>query len=417
MVDYPNPSDCRGACTVHQQPLFDLDVEPPSGSESRGDHGTKARPASRNNRIDSAMASLERRILLGLSCEWDAALDLLDPSVALALIKPAFRLADMKNALGQWRSRYREIVISRRAALDLGWDGVRDILRHEMAHQLTDTLRPDSTEPPHGPFFQTACSWLRADPRASGTYPPLSDRVQSAAAENPDPVLNRVKKLLALATSGNAHEAEAAMTKAHQLIDRHNIDLIQNHRPRDYVSVFLGRPALRQRREAYHLAAVLSEFYFVEPVWVPAFVLDKERMGRVLEISGTPRNVIMAEYVHDFVQRHIHASWRQMTGTPNGVRRRSDFAVGVIAGFRETLTGSIRQPSTAREQAVIRRDDPQLAVYCRDRYPSIRTSRAGGGAMDSRLVAAGEQVGRDMVIHQGIEKTAGAHGGLIAAKE
>ncbi len=115
--------------------------------------------------------------------------------------------------------------------------------------------------------------------------------------------MTRIKKLLALAESSNAHEAEAAMMKAHELIAKYNIDLINTNERREFMSIFLGKPALRHWREDYHLAGLIQDFYFVQGIWVPAYVVDKEKMGRVLELSGTARNLKIAEYVLEFVRR------------------------------------------------------------------------------------------------------------------
>ena len=113
----------------------------------------------------------------------------------------------------------------------------------------------------------------------------------------------RIKKLMALAQSQNQHEAEAAMAKAHQLIGKYNVDLLTHEENRDFVSVFVGKPALRHFREEYALARLLTDFYFVFGIWMPAYVVDKGKMGSVLEISGTVQNTKIAHYVYDFVNQ------------------------------------------------------------------------------------------------------------------
>ena len=97
----------------------------------------------------------------------------------------------------------------------------------------------------------------------------------------------RIHKLMALAESSNANEAHAAMRKAHELIARHNVNLIAQGVVQEYQSIFLGTPRLRHFRESYHLAHLLQDFYFVQCMWIQAWVLANGKMGRVLEISGS----------------------------------------------------------------------------------------------------------------------------------
>ena len=53
---------------------------------------------------------LERRILYGLSCEWDLAVQELDSAYLEKLRKPLIRLHDMKSKWGYWSGEKREII-------------------------------------------------------------------------------------------------------------------------------------------------------------------------------------------------------------------------------------------------------------------------------------------------------------------
>lgn len=226
---------------------------------------------------------MERRILHGLSCEWEKALGLLSPSQRERMRLPLFSLRDLKNRWGYWSGEKREIVLSRSLVLDHSWDAVREVLLHEMAHQMAAEVLDASQESPHGPQFQLACHLLRANPKASENFRPLDERILRATSPVADKMMLRVKKLLALAGSPDRHEADAAMAKAHQLIAKYNIDQWQREKDRDLTSVFLGQPALRHFPEDYYLANLLLDFYFVAGIWVAAYVPAKGKMGRVLE--------------------------------------------------------------------------------------------------------------------------------------
>jgi hypothetical protein len=290
--------------------------------------------------------------------------------------------------------------------LNHSWDAVCEILLHEMAHQFAEQVFDATNEPPHGPKFQKACHLLKANPRASGNYSPLDERISKDLPSPEDKILVRVKKLMALAQSRNQYEAEAAMIKAHKLIAKYNLDLLAREGDRRFVSIFLGRPALRHFREEYHLSGLLQEYYFVYGIWVPAYVIEKGRMGRVLEISGTVQNVRIANYIHDFIKRFIDAQWDIYNSKKRLNRyRKTDFAVGIIEGFRSKLKQQTkRNQKIGNKQGLIKIMDPLLQKHMDYKYP--RTAGILGRALrnDLKVFKDGIDVGKELIIFKGISK-------------
>lgn len=353
---------------------------------------------------------LERRILYGIACEWDTAVGALDSPYRGALHRPSFSLRDMKGKWGTWSSEKNEICLSRNLVLNHPWDAVREILLHETAHQFAEQVLGDHDEAPHGPKFRKACFLLRADPRASREYKPLDERVFHGSPGPEDKIMRRVKKLMALAQSRNQHEAEAAMAKAHEFIARYNIDLLSRDEDRDFFSVFAGKPALRHFREEYRLANLLRDFYYVYSIWVPAYVVEKGKMGNVLEISGTLQNVKIAGYVYDYIMRYIDSQWRRYNKDKGLSRyRKTDFALGVIEGFHSKLEAQAGKEERIKEKfGLVRIEDPLLRKHIRYKYPRVAAVRRKGLRSDRRVVNDGIDAGRDLVISRGItEKRTG----------
>jgi len=361
---------------------------------------------------------LERRILLGLAREWDVAIAWLPPRLKHELRPPLFTLVDMGSCWGRWTGGdRREMAFSRELVLNHSWDAVIEVLRHEVAHQLAEEGLGIGGEMVHGAGFHRACNLVGANPRASAGFAPLDTRIFAGPEPHAtDRLLLRIRKLLALATSSNPHEAERAMQKAHELITRYNVDLLQHEIRRDYVSVFLGQPALRHPREAHLLANLLMEHYFVRSIWATAYVLDRGRMGRVLEISGTIENVRVAHYIHDFVIRHIAAEWEHYR--PGNVILRGDrstFAVGLLTGFAEKLRSQRAAPRQAT-RALVKLEDPQLEEYFGRRYPHTVNSRSRGWSPDTEVFEEGRHRGRVLVIHRGVDAGAPRRLGLLLAR-
>ncbi len=349
----------------------------------------------------------ERRVLTGLACEWALAADELETRYRQRLARPLFRLADAPGFLGQWNAARREICLNRQLALTHPWDDVRDVLRHEMAHQLAESVLGADGQPPHGPAFQQACLMLRVDPAAAGRRP-LHARLARLDPSQENPRHGRIRKLLALARSQNPNEAEAAMLKAHELMARHHITTLTRDPRRRFVSIFLGKPALRHFKETYYLANLLQDFYFVQGIWVPAFVVAREKMGRVHEISGTHANVAQADYVYAFVNAYIDRRWSELGAGQRLTRyQKSDFAVGIIEGFRRKLEREQLAADRPSEYALISRCDPRLCTYLRQRYPRTSQIQRGGGRHDPDIYGRGRQIGEQMILHRGIVHRSG----------
>jgi hypothetical protein len=209
---------------------------------------------------------------------------------------------------------------------------------------------------------------------------------------------------MALAQSKNQHEADAAMAKAHELISKHNVELLAKNDNRNFESLFIGRPALRHFREDYHLANLLQEFYFVFGIWVPAYVLEKGKMGRVLEITGTKQNLKIASYVYDFVNHFIEAQWI-IYNKARGLNRyrKTDYALGIIEGFRSKLKQQEGKGNRAkRKHGLIKIEDPVLKNYMKYKYPHTRNAWGRASKNNPQVLKDGFSRGKELIISKGI---------------
>jgi hypothetical protein len=205
------------------------------------------------------------------------------------------------------------------------------------------------------------------------------------------------------------------MRKAYYLIAQYNVDRITRGEEGEYYSIFLGTPRLRHFREAYHLAHLLQDFYFVQGMWVQAWALEKGKMGRVLEISGIRRNVLIAEYIHDSVCRYIDTAWTDYCrGKGLNRYRKSDFALGVIEGFKATLQQTCTSGETG-SRLPVQIEDQALTSYLARRYPHVRSFSRKSPGLDERVLADGTARGRKLVIAKGITRNDGFKGRALDA--
>ncbi len=362
-----------------------------------------------------APENFERCILHGLCCEWQRSALELKPSDRKGFLQPLFAIRDLKSKWGTWSPERREICLSADLVRYHSWDVIREVLLHEMAHQYRDQVLQARHEPPHGPSFHRACQLLRANPRASAGYSLLDERLAGDGWSGKGRIVAKVRKLMALAQSLNRFEAEAAMDKAHELMRNHQLDFITSSDRHELISTFAGRPALRHFREEYHLSNLLQDFYFVFGVWVPAYVLEKGKMGTVLEITGRTQNVKIARYVYDFVVRFTDFQWKEYTREERLSRsRKSDFAAGIIEGFRKRLGGQ-RDPEAEAvgTRSLVKVKDKELEREVAARYPRLRQIRGSYVKRDPKVLKDGMKLGGKLVLYQGIEEQGSVRSGKL----
>ena len=111
--------------------------------------------------------------------------------------KPILSIRDMPGRLGCWSPSKREIALSRNIVNDGRWDDIKEVLLHEMAHQVAHEGLQATSESDHGDSFRQACTLLRANPAASGAYRPLHERLhRGEELDDRDKMVVRIHKLM-----------------------------------------------------------------------------------------------------------------------------------------------------------------------------------------------------------------------------
>src|SRR3989338_4989437 len=226
---------------------------------------------------------------------------------------PNYELSYSGAALGRWKGGcHRCLSISIHLIKTYAWEYVQEVLCQEMG----------------------------IDPTATGdmqTWMEKSKNRFTVSSENHQ-ILDKVHKLLALAQSPNEHEAQTAMAKAHELLLRHNLSLLDTQTKWNYIHKQVGEIGRRDPAKST-ISAILCKYFFVEAIWTFGYDQHRNRRGRVLEIYGTPENVEMAEYVYHYLQNVSELLWTEYKekNTINGNRHRRTFIYGLLEGFYHKL--------------------------------------------------------------------------------
>lgn len=334
---------------------------------------------------------LERTLLLVLHSVWcrHNAQDF-----AGAMRPPVITLHDT-SALGLFDPLTRTLSLQRELCLKAPWGQVVEVLRHEMAHQYVYEVRGITNEAPHGPVFRQVCAARQIDARAAG--------LPEGGDEGIDRLLRKVRRLVALSTSDNPHEAQAAARLARRLLAEHDLTLEPDHARYTFRQV--GKAKQRFSLWEKMLATILVDHFGVRVIYSNAYLPQKRRWGRILELLGTVEHVEVASYMHDALVHHADHAWRthkRAKGLKSN-RDRRDFMYGLMRGFLHALDQESQDDPGA---ALVHVSDPLLDRHFQRRHPRIITDRAGS-YHENEALHAGERAGANLRIRPGVHGTDG----------
>ncbi|GAX61791.1 hypothetical protein SCALIN_C27_0190 [Candidatus Scalindua japonica] len=327
---------------------------------------------------------------------------------------PNLELSFSEDVLGTWKGGFhRRLSISTFLINNHKWEYVQEVLYHEMAHQYVEEVLGIRDSLPHGEAFKRVCRNNNIDPSATGdikSWVENRNNTSSVSKEN-HKILDKVHKLLALAQSPNEHEAQNAMTKAHEFLLKHNISLLDVQTEWNYIFKQIGEVGRRNPIKSI-ISSIISKFFFVEAIWTFGYDQHKDRSGRVLEIYGTPENVEMAEYVYNYLQNISEFLWtehkrREKIG---GNRHRRTFIYGLLDGFYNKLDGQVIKNQS---KELVWTGDPRLKEFYHRRNPRTAHSSSRFSKSCNDTYNSGMDQGKNLVIHKGVQGDSKGRGRLL----
>lgn len=315
---------------------------------------------------------------------------------------PEIDLLFSEKTLGKWEGgRKRRLSVSLFLVKNYPWQYAQEILYHEMAHQYVEEILKITNDLPHGKAFKKVCYENGIDHRASGDIESWIYRKSSPKAQSPNhKILDKIQKLLSLAQSPNSYEAELAMTRAQELLLKHNISLLELEIERKYLNKQIGEVGKRNPIKSL-IGKILNKYFFVEALWIPGYDQKNNKKGRILEIYGTPENVEMAEYIHDYLHNVSEMFWKEYKRHKNirGNKHRRSFIYGLLNGFYEKLEAGV---SENKSKSLVWKGDPGLKDYYHRRNPKIQQSVFYHSRSCKEAYNSGIARGRNLIIHKGV---------------
>lgn len=184
---------------------------------------------------------------------------------------------------------------------------------------------------------------------------------------NPDPILEKIKKLLRMKRGGTPDEIATALRLAQELAAKHGIDLenvnenddhsgAEDRLPITHVDAFKGN---RIQFECQYVGLLIDQFFRV------SVFTSRDWYNHRLVFVGTDSNIQIATYVFKFLVGHFRRQWNTKRGR---CRNRQAFLFGMYIGLSAKLRESIEEKTASNppqsEQALqvisrslVRRED------------------------------------------------------------
>jgi len=368
------------------------------------------------------------------------------------LIPAVIELFDSETHWGLWNPQTRIIQISRRLVREQPWFNVLGILRHEMAHQWVDEQLRRSAEfthdrthdrghghshgRVHGAEFRMACVRLGVPSQFARSTCDLASTTLDWRTEKRDEtterMLEKVRKLLSLANSSNEHEALLAMNRVREIYAKYNLeqaqDVKQDAKSNEYVHLFVGEGKKRIQIHQRKIIGILVGHFFVQAIFGKMFNADTTEEASVVELIGTRENVLMADYVYNFLLQqtefHLQETERK-AGRSLGRIGRQSFRLGLLSGFESKLQDSRENRSNGRAEsanlisrALIQFEkDPDLKDYIRQVYPGLSTWRSSGHRIDRNVYSDGQAVGASITLNRPLSRSDGNRGRFLPSSD
>jgi hypothetical protein len=342
-------------------------------------------------------------------------------------------IMDSSSNWGWWDSESRRIVLSERLVLDHPWNVVLGVLGHETAHQAAWDISPARAmrESAHGSLFMLACDMLRLHPfyrkatidlLENGPPPSIFNRMDPDVPDHP--VLEKVRKLLALSSSPEPNEAAQALAMASRLMARHNIDAAQVKPDSDECPYERWRISLNSTRVSSvdtGIIDILQKHFFVTVIMVWEY--DRKALApvRQIELLGRPVNLHMARHVFHFLRERTETLWQANKRNlalmgEKGLKAKHSFINGMLQTFNEKLAKSQKAPFQGQvmpSSEVILAGDAKLREFVDYAYPRLKSFYSCLSSDSPNSVLAGSKAGAELNIYSPVTGSGGDGGGPV----
>jgi Protein of unknown function (DUF2786)/SprT-like family len=334
---------------------------------------------------------------------------------AVLLERPVFEISETRRELGGWCKDTRTLRISNHLVSNYPWVITQQVLKHEMAHQICSERSElvDGPQGGHGNSFQQACEILGVLPEYRG-YRVLpaefADGLNSESniSERGQKFLARVEKLLALGKSSNEYEAERAIQKANELIEKYHLSQLLSKQQAEYTFSIINRKRKQIATYQRFICMILQNFFFVQVVLSRIYDPLEDQTYKTIELFGSRENVAIAEYCYFFLENQLALSWgvnRHQFGKKQRSQKNS-YLLGMVRGFNQKLEeqhhSRQRDKNETDHKALVLAENTRLQKFVAMRFPRLSKRSSGTKKVYGDTFQKGVEAGKRLTFSEGI---------------
>lgn len=219
--------------------------------------------------------------------------------------------------------------------------------------------------------------------------------------ENSDGLLNKVKKLLALASSANEHEAKIAAEKAQELMLRHNLSMQEiTLSDEDYAEIeILSVCGINKAQNL--IINILQKHFFVKAIlsYNPISYTGNKRNPHIkIVFYGTKANIEVAKYVFEYLKSTYARLWRDYKKQNSALteRYRYSYHLGLTRGINANLEAL--KTKVQDEMGLVVIEDPML----KKRVENIKPRKDSPLPVDQQVIDDGKTEGSKIKISRAL---------------
>jgi hypothetical protein len=274
---------------------------------------------------------------------------------------------------------------------------IDNVLRHEWAHYMAHIIFGEE-EQAHGPRYRQLCQKFGWGEEVYGAKASLQIENLKVQDENEKKVFIKIKKLLALASSSNIYESQAATQKANELLLEYNLEHLELEKNFDIhqeeeVCCMIIIESKRNNAIINAIYEILGHFY-VSPV----FSRGPKKMN--LEIIGNRQNVEMAKYISDFLQEEFSRHWRR--SSLKGITQKNSYIKGLAEGF--ILNLQKKKTVLPKHSKAIISLNQKISHQLKMVYPRLSSVKKNPTSFCQKSAAQGVLDGQKISIRPGIRQ-------------
>ena len=234
-----------------------------------------------------------------------------------------------------------------------------------------------------------------------------------------NPLSEKIEKLLRLAQSDNENEAHLALQKAQELMNKESTFSGKFSLSKAVHTLPIRLKKKKLTEDCEYLGAILKEYFNVEVVYGWEWNFEKNIHHKIMELSGKPSDLLIAEHVYFYLKNTFESLWRKFRsqtktrGVYDTIASKRAYYAGLFKGFASTLEASKKASEEARNasgdidqginQLMVLKQD-QLIEYMTQKYPGIKTRKPVYRKVDREKMISGMRDGKNITIKPGIKR-------------